>query len=121
MNGGEGERRRYRAHTHTLGVEDARLRVADRACAGFHILPRSVHCASARAHPFFLLRYALSQGAAAGALLGDARFKALFADEDFAIDEQSTEFRLLHPMQAKVRQSRSATASPFLSSLSLLQ
>lgn len=34
--------------------------------------------------------------------MADDRFKAMFEDEEFAIDEQSAEYRLLHPNAAKV-------------------
>jgi hypothetical protein len=38
--------------------------------------------------------------------LADARFRALFEEEDFAIDEASKEYQLLHPNLDKVRAGR---------------
>jgi ribosome biogenesis protein ENP2 len=35
--------------------------------------------------------------------MADDRFKSMFEDEEFAIDEESAEYRLLHPNAAKVR------------------
>lgn len=48
--------------------------------------------------------------AAASTLLSDDRFKALFEDTDFAIDEHSTEYKLLHPNVAAAGGGRKSAA-----------
>lgn len=39
-------------------------------------------------------------------ILQDDRFKALFDDPDFQVDEESEEFRLLNPVVSKLDKSR---------------
>lgn len=39
-------------------------------------------------------------------ILGDDRFKVMFENPDFQVDEQSEEFRLLNPIVSKVGQKR---------------
>lgn len=39
-------------------------------------------------------------------ILGDDRFKVMFENPDYQVDEQSEEFRLLNPIVSKVGQKR---------------
>ncbi|XP_053701995.1 nucleolar protein 10 isoform X1 [Synchiropus splendidus] len=46
------------------------------------------------------------KGKAAPTILGDDRFKVMFENPDYQVDEQSEEFRLLNPIVSKVGQKR---------------
>lgn len=48
----------------------------------------------------------LSKPQALPSILGDDRFKVMFENPDYQVDEQSEEFRLLNPIVSKVGQKR---------------
>lgn len=48
----------------------------------------------------------LSQLQSLPSILGDDRFKVMFENPEFQVDEQSEEFRLLNPLVSKVGQKR---------------
>lgn len=50
---------------------------------------------------------ALSRSQSLPSLLGDDRFKVMFENPEYQVDEQSEEFRLLNPIVSKVGKKRS--------------
>lgn len=50
---------------------------------------------------------ALSHCQSLPSILGDDRFKVMFEDPEYQVDEQSEEFRLLNPIVSKVGKKRS--------------